>query len=98
MVITGNSAGSRTLQLNGVRCRDNLVPWCAPPAPPTSCTGETKLWSNTATWPLGRLPVDGEDVTIPSGVIIVFDLEESPILKLIKVDGCLRFLSTGEKD
>ena len=97
MVITGNSAGSKTLQLNFVECRDNLAPWCAA-LPPTSCTGETKLWSNTATWPLGRLPIDGEDVTIPSGVIIVFDLEESPVLNLIKVDGCLEFLNTGTKD
>ena len=98
MVITGNPAGSRTLQLNGVRCRDNLVPWCAPPIPPTSCTGTTKLWSAPATWPSGVLPADGDNVTIPSGEIIVFDLAESPILNLIKVDGCLEFLNTGVKD
>jgi hypothetical protein len=98
MVITGNAAGSKTLQLNGVRCRENLVPWCNPTPAPTSCTGVIKLWSATSTWPSGVLPQAGEDVIIPSGVVIVFDLAESPILNLIKVEGCLEFLSDNSKD
>lgn len=96
IVITGNPAGSKTLQINVVGCRDNIALFCAPPI--SSCTGTTKLWSDHATWPSGVLPMDGDNVTIPSGEIIFFDLEESPILNQIKVDGCLEFRNTGVID
>jgi cell migration-inducing and hyaluronan-binding protein len=50
-----------------------------------------RLWSDPATWPSGKVPVEGEDVEILPGKNILFDLEESPILKQIEINGRLTF-------
>jgi hypothetical protein len=44
------------------------------------------------------LPKAGDDVVIPNGVIVVFDLDVSPIYRLITIDGCLSFLTDNSKD
>jgi len=56
------------------------------------------MWSDIASWPSGKVPVDGENVEIPTGKNIVFNLGESPKFKLIKVFGCLNFLTDNSKD
>jgi hypothetical protein len=61
------------------------------------------LWSDPATWitvenPNGTIPKEGEAVLIPSGKIIVFDLETSPVYKIVKIVGCLQFLADNTKD
>ncbi len=38
-VITGNALSSKILQFNGVRCRDNIVPWCNLNPVVAACTG-----------------------------------------------------------
>lgn len=69
----------------------------------TECTGTVQMWSDPLTWattanPAGAVPVEGQDVEIPSGKNIVFNLAESPKLKLIKIVGCLSFLTDNSKD
>jgi hypothetical protein len=63
----------------------------------TECTGTPEIWSDPATWG-GTLPVDGQDVEIPAGRNIVFNLAMSPKLNMLKVIGCLSFLSDNSKD
>jgi hypothetical protein len=38
-----------------------------------------KMWSDPKTWASGKVPLEGEDVEVPTGKNIIFDLEESPI-------------------
>jgi len=50
-----------------------------------------KYWSNTTTWPSGKLPIHGEEVEIKSGDWIVLDMVETPILKKLWINGRLEF-------
>jgi hypothetical protein len=36
-------------------------------------TASTGNWNNTSTWNLGRLPIDGDTLVIPTGVIVTVD-------------------------
>ena len=61
------------------------------------------MWSDPATWvtsskPAGGVPSEGDNVIIPSGANIIFDLATSPIYKLVTVDGCLSFLTDNSKN
>jgi hypothetical protein len=51
----------------------------------------TRYWSNAADWENGTAPVEGGDAHVLSGWNMVYDLEESPIYKLIRVNGILTF-------
>lgn len=57
-----------------------------------SCLGETvdqpletdfRRWSKPESWTSGKVPVEGEDVEIPSGVNMLFDVEETPIINYL---------------
>lgn len=69
----------------------NDANWCVAPVVTQSCTGTPKNWSDPTTWPSGKVPENGNDVTIPSGTIVVFDVAESAKLNLLKVEGCLEW-------
>jgi hypothetical protein len=49
------------------------------------------FWSLNTTWPSGKVPVAGDDVNIMTNMSVIFDLAESPIFKLIYVNGKLTF-------
>jgi hypothetical protein len=49
------------------------------------------LWSLETTWPSGKVPLAGEDVNIMTNMSVIFDLAESPVFKLINVNGILTF-------
>lgn len=53
-----------------------------------------RYWSKAADWPEGKLPAEGDDVHVEPGWNMVFDLEESPVYKLVRVNGNLTFLNT----
>ena len=44
------------------------------------------------------MPKDGDNVEIPYNQNIIFNLGESPKLKLVKIMGCLSFLTDNSKD
>ena len=50
-------------------------------------------WSDTATWG-GRLPVEGDKVIISNGTSVTYDLQSSPVLSKIMVQGKLDFIRT----
>ena len=102
-VVTGNAKSSKTIQINGYRCRENLVPWCNLNPVTSTCSGTPKLWSNPDSWktdakPAGGLPLEGEDIFIPAGTSFLFDLVESPVYGIITIQGCVSFLSDNSKD
>ncbi|MBO6934770.1 MAG: G8 domain-containing protein [Deltaproteobacteria bacterium] len=49
------------------------------------------MWSDPNTWRGREVPLDGADVLIAHGVGVTFDLEESPALHYVKVEGFLEF-------
>ena len=48
-------------------------------------------WSQESTWGYLFLPVDGESVSIPKGLCLLVDIDTSPILKLVLVEGTIIF-------
>jgi len=65
---------------------------CNPPVEMNNNTSnETKYWSVPENWPNGTVPVEGEDVEIPWGTNWIFDMNPSPIYKMIQVNGNLSF-------
>jgi len=102
-VINGKAESSKTIQANSVKCRLNEASWCTVAAAAVECTGTPKNWSDPATWitttnPGGGVPTAGQDVEIPAGVIINFDIAESPRLNMLKVVGCLNFRTDNTID
>jgi hypothetical protein len=49
------------------------------------------FWSLNTTWPSGKVPVAGDDIHIMPNMSVIFDLAESPVYKLIRVNGLLTF-------
>ena len=49
------------------------------------------LWSDQTTWGGEFAPVDGEMVYIPPGLNLLVDVDKSPILKAVLVEGSLIF-------
>jgi hypothetical protein len=43
------------------------------------------LWSDTETWGGDIPPVEGESFSIPEGQHLLFDIDESPVLKAVIV-------------
>ena len=102
-VVNGRKESSKLIESKSVKCRANEAAWCTGGVVATECTGEQKLWSEPTTWitdkkPNGGVPVAGDDVIIPPGMIIVFDIAESPVLNLLTVIGCMPWLSDNSKD
>jgi len=49
------------------------------------------LWSDSETWGGDIPPMEGESVAIPEGQHLLFDIDESPLLNAIIVEGSLIF-------
>jgi len=53
-------------------------------------------WSSPDSWPSGAVPVEGDEVEVPSGSWIEFDIEETPLLKSLTINGRLTFKNDSE--
>ena len=53
----------------------------------------SRLWSDPANWPNEQLPQEGDDVIIESGWNMYLDIEETPVLNSLEVNGRLTFLN-----
>jgi hypothetical protein len=49
------------------------------------------LWSDTNTWGGEFLPMEGDSISIPYGLNLLVDIDESPVLNAIIVEGSLIF-------
>lgn len=56
-----------------------------------------RLWSKADSWPNG-IPKEGEDVEIVSGWNMIYDLEESPKLGTLTINGRLTFKNNTDHD
>lgn len=56
----------------------------------------TRYWNNSADWPNGTVPQEGDDVHIEPGWNMVFNMNPSPIYKLVRVNGNLTFDNTTD--
>jgi hypothetical protein len=52
---------------------------------------EFRWWSDVSNWPNETLPVEGDDVHIESGWNMILDIEETPIFKMVRINGVLTF-------
>lgn len=89
-VVNGKDYENRsTLRMEGFRCIincdleaiDEEVEIADGPLP----------WSEADSWESGAVPVEGEDVEIPPGAWIELDLEDTPRLKSLTINGRLTF-------
>ena len=46
-------------------------------------------WSEASSWPSGAVPVEGDEVEIPNCKTIEMDIEATPMLKSLTVNGRL---------
>jgi len=79
--------------LEGFRCVFNCEPEAVEEG---EIALEPSLWSDPDSWPSGAVPVEGEEVVITAVMWIEFDLEETPILKSLDINGRLHFQNDPE--
>ena len=87
--MNGKDKKDRTdLKIVGIRCIFN----CTPSVVVVPISNDTSLWSVPATWPSGKVPLEGEDVEIIPGANIVLDIT-TPLLNNLVINGRLTFLN-----
>jgi cell migration-inducing and hyaluronan-binding protein len=59
---------------------------------------QVRYWSKVESWPSGALPVEGDEVHIEAGWNMIFDLQESPIVKMLIINGRLTFQNDSSTD
>jgi len=93
-VINGKDMANRSeLLLQGFRC---VVDCDQKDINEKKISGEIKYWSDTTTWPSGKLPVEGEDVEIAPGENVVLDISTPRLFKLT-INGRLTFLNDAKE-
>lgn len=88
---TENPYNEQYIELTGHRCVGSCVEQVD-----FNVTTEDRVryWNNSADWPGGKVPAEGDDVHVEPGWNMVFDMEESPIYKLLRINGNLTFKNT----
>lgn len=98
LMINGDNKKVSSVTLTGVRCI-----WdCAPPVPDVKPPDPTmRLWSRLADWE-GRatIPLDGENVVIPSHWNMFYDIpvSEAKVLRSVEINGKLTFLAGANRE
>ena len=92
-VINGRD-GSSFLSIVGRRCGEDCGDYLDP-VNDTEVEEVTNLWSDPATWKdlPDRIPLPDEDVVIPSGYNVIYDIGDSPLYKSLEINGRLTFLA-----
>jgi len=92
----GNGVNEHTeteIVLKGIRCATN----CSEAIVEVEeVEAEFRYWSDVKNWPNETLPVAGDDVHIISGWKMILDIEETPILNFVRVNGILIFDETKD--
>jgi len=84
---------SNTINMKGWRCK-TVCPDLVEPVEEAGENQLTVLWSEASTWPNlpNRIPLEGEEVEIMKGMVVVYDIGVSPKFKSLEVNGNLSFL------
>ena len=56
------------------------------------------LWSEASTWGDILPPVDGESVAVPNGLCLLVDIQNTPKLRLVVVDGGALIFPSNDAD
>ena len=83
--------GKNSTRVNVVMIGDRCIGSCFPGIVDVPLENTTRLWSDPNSWTNGVVPIAGDTVTIESGWNMVYDVEESPIIDLLFVNGRLTF-------
>lgn len=77
----------RTLDLKGQRC------WgpCQPPVKAVPIDTTLRYWSKAKDWTSGKIPVINDTVEIEPGWNMIYDVAESPLLRMLTINGRLSF-------
>ena len=78
---------NRNIKIVGSRC----VGPCMEDIKIVATEGSKRYWSNPADWPSKAVPKEGEDIHIEPGWDMIYDLTDSPVYRLIRVNGILTF-------
>ena len=93
-VINGKDKSRKNVKMEGFRC----VWECDLKEVEEAEISDTAVpWSDPSSWPTGALPVEGEEAEIPPGVWMEFDIEETPLLKSLTINGRLTFKNDPEE-
>jgi len=55
-------------------------------------------WSDSSTWGGDFQPIEGDSVSIPAGLHLLVDVDETPVLNTIIVEGSLIFAPDSDAD
>lgn len=86
--VNARNESRRHIKMEGFRCVVNCE---LPEVEEAEISDAAIPWSSPDSWPSGAVPVEDEEVEIPSGAWIEFDMEETPLLKSLTVNGRLSF-------
>ena len=87
LYVNGKNNTRDRLVMKGYRC----VSSCLAAIVDVPLETTVRYWSNADSWPKKVLPKEGEDVTIESGWNMIYDLEVSPLLNMLQINGQLTF-------
>jgi hypothetical protein len=87
-----NTRDNQKIRLKAHRCDGS----CTAAIVVAPMENRTRYWNNSADWPNGTIPIAGDTVEVMSGWNMVFDLEESPILKMLTINGILTFKNDSQ--
>ena len=95
--------GGSSVSLRARTCWGTCEPPPPPYEPPTTTPeaprDPTRYWSNPDDWDNlpGRIPIDGDEIEIRKGWIMVFDILESPRLKGLEINGHLSLAEGADR-
>ena len=92
-LVNGKNSSRKELVMRGWRCDGP----CIPAISKVEITGPLRLWSDPMTWPSGVLPQADEDVEVPPGYDVLYDLEESPIYRYVQINGRVTFKEDAQR-
>lgn len=93
--VSGNDPDRSSITMLGLRCISGSCP--LDEIEEVALEEGQRLWSDTSNWG-GTLPQEGDDVEIPSGWNMVLDLEETPVLASLTINGRLSFLQFEDRN
>lgn len=92
-VVNGINENRTDMTITGWRCVVNCIEAAIEEL---EISDEVVLWSDPASWPSGSVPQEGEEAEVAPGVNMLFDIDESPMLNKLTINGRLSFMNDSE--
>lgn len=92
-VVNGINENRTDMTITGWRCVVNCIEAAIEEL---EISDEVVLWSDPASWPSGSVPQEGEEAEVAPGVNMLFDIDETPLLKKLTINGRLSFMNDSE--